>query len=427
MLRSAVFALTICFSVVGAAAKDCDLVETGAVPLPDLGTGLYKGSLGGLYPGGRNAVPAAHLQAGLLIARGFEPLQTDGHPDPNGRIVLISVGMSNAAQEFSAGSDSFIAKLTGDASLNPSLRIVNCAQPGKTVEYWLDPGDPVYSDCYASLAAEGLSPAQVRAAWIKQAEPGGGCCSGAFPDHALYQKDRLAEMIRVIKEKFPNLAIAHLSSRTRAYEDNPLALNPEPIAYETGFAVKWLIEDQLNGDPGLNFDPAQGTVVAPWLAWGPYLWIDGLDPRSDGRVWLCDDTAPDGIHPSQSGVDKVSDQLIAFYKSDPTAVPWFLTGDPQADVQIEADIVGSDPVSVHFQALPSGIVPTDYAWNFGDGLVSRSSSPTKQYPVGGSYTVILTVTDAAGHASGGQTTLQVASSRPQPPSNLRVLSVTPSP
>ncbi|MFZ0426517.1 MAG: PKD domain-containing protein [Acidobacteriota bacterium] len=424
MLKRGVLALLIWLASVPVVAKNCDLTQTGAVPLPDLGPGLYKGFSGGLYPGGTDAPPSAHLQAGVAIAQNIQPLDLAGNPDPAGKIVLISIGMSNAAQEFYAGANSFISKLAGDPSLNPQLAIVNCAEPGRTVEYWLDPEDPVYSDCEASLAAEGLSVSQVQAAWIKQAEPGGGCCSGAFPDHALYQKDRLAQMIRVVKGKFPKLVIAHLSGRTRAYEDNPNALNPEPIAYETSFAVKWLIEDQLDGAPGLNFDPARGTVVAPWLAWGPYLWVDGLQPRSDGLTWVCDDTAPDGIHPSQSGVDKVSEQLIAFYKTDLTAKPWFLQPPQGLSIRIESEVLSTDPRRVSFRGVATGWVPSEFDWSFGDGLSTRSASPVKTYPVAGSYSVVLTARDAAGNGASAQMTLTVSSTRPVPPSNLRVTSVT---
>jgi hypothetical protein len=40
--------------------------------------------------------------------------------------------------------------------------------------------------------------------------------------------------------------------------------------------VKWLIADQIAGNPELNYDPAKGRVRAAWLAWGPYIWADGV-------------------------------------------------------------------------------------------------------------------------------------------------------
>jgi hypothetical protein len=76
---------------------------------------------------------------------------------------------------------------------------------------------------------------------------------------------------------------------------------------------------QINGDPSLNYDPGRGQVVAPWLAWGPYLWIDGLNPRSDGMICTSADLKKDSVHPSLSGRQKVVDQLNAFLKIDKTA------------------------------------------------------------------------------------------------------------
>src|SRR5882724_5239204 len=69
--------------------------STGMVALTDLGKGTYKGEQGGLYPGGVNTIPAAHLKAGLELARRIAPLDAEGRESASGKIVLISVGMSN--------------------------------------------------------------------------------------------------------------------------------------------------------------------------------------------------------------------------------------------------------------------------------------------------------------------------------------------
>jgi hypothetical protein len=69
-------------------------------------------------------------------------------------------------------------------------------------------------------------------------------------------------------------------------------------------------------------------VVAPWTAWGPYLWADGLVPRSDGLIWECDDFATDGTHPSDSGRLKVAERLLGFFRTDVVASRWFADCDP---------------------------------------------------------------------------------------------------
>jgi hypothetical protein len=66
-------------------------------------------------------------------------------------------------------------------------------------------------------------------------------------------------------------------------------------------------------------------VKAPLLLWGPYLWADGVTPRKgDGLVWERKDLAADGVHPSPSGRQKVADQLLKFFKTDPSARTWFV-------------------------------------------------------------------------------------------------------
>ncbi len=82
------------------------------------------------------------------------------------------------------------------------------------------------------------------------------------------------------------------------YSNGVYNLYHEPYAYEAGFGTKLAIHDQINGNANLNFDPSKGSVLAPWMAWGPYYWANGLLPRADGLVWSCQDSLFDGTHPS---------------------------------------------------------------------------------------------------------------------------------
>ncbi len=117
----------------------------------------------------------------------------------------------------------------------------------------------------------------------------------------------------------------------------PNGLNPEPFAHESGFAVKWLIEEQIVGNPTLRFTGPDAP--APWLAWGPYLWADGEVPREDGFVWTCADTASDFTHPSAAGSAKVADQLLSFFETELTARRWFL-----APSRSSCGLLGIEPV-----------------------------------------------------------------------------------
>jgi hypothetical protein len=312
---SFVFALTLAVASRGHAA-DCTRTSTGLVPLNDLGAALYQGVPGGLYPGGGNQRPAAHDAAGRAIALGLVPLDTLGQPDAvNGRVVLISIGMSNATQEFRR----FVQKSDLDPLRLPKTRVIDCAVGGQAANVIDDPAVPYWDSVATRLRGRGSSPLQAQVAWIKEADAGP---TGTFAVSSETLAVHLARVVNILKAKFPNVKLAYFTSRIYAGYATTM-LNPEPYAYESGFAVRRVIERQLAGDPALNHDPNAGPVTAPWLAWGPYLWADGLTARSDGLTWDCAEFVADGTHPSTAGQLKVADSLLAFFRWDETTAPWY--------------------------------------------------------------------------------------------------------
>jgi hypothetical protein len=185
---------------------------------------------------------------------------------------------------------------------------------------WADADAPPWSDAMRRLQAAGVTPAQVQVAWIKLANAGP---KGALKQHGQQLYRDTLTVLQNAQKRFPNLKIAYLSSRTfGGYSEG--RLNPEPYAYEGAFAVRWLIRDQIDGEPRLNADPAKGPIRSPVLLWGPYLWANGPTPRkSDGLVWLPDDFGNDFTHPSRAGREKVAKLLLEFFANDPLAKPWF--------------------------------------------------------------------------------------------------------
>jgi hypothetical protein len=294
---------------------------SGLKPLPELGPGMYQGYQGGFYPGGKNKRPAAHEVAGRALARQVRPLDADGRPSADGKIVLLSVGMSNTSQ-VSMGFARLLAK---DTERNPQLVFVNGAQGGMTAFAIQDPNDGRTGSKYWAtvdqrLQDAGVTRTQVQAIWIKEADAGP---REGFPAYAEKLQRELAKIVQLLPARFPNCKLVYLSSRTYGgYARTPL--NPEPYAYESAFSVKWLIEQQLKGDPALNYDPAKGKVTAPWLSWGPYLWANGSRKRADGFSYDERDFGPDGTHPSASGVAKVAELMLQFFKTDITTRPWFV-------------------------------------------------------------------------------------------------------
>lgn len=286
-------------------------------PLTELGAEKHKGEDGGLYGGGKNEPPPAHLAAAQRESAKIQPLDADGKPAKDGKIVLLSVGMSNTTQSFSR----FKQQADRDPAKSPQLVIVDGAQGGQTGMRWADLKTPLWAEVERRLQRAGVSARQVQVVWMKQAEAGPANL-GEFPRHALVLKTNLVTSLSNLKAKFPNLRVAYLSSRTYGgYATTQL--NPEPYAFETAFAPRWLIQDQIAGKADLNFDAARGPVKSPLLLWGPYLWADGATPRkADGFLYQKDDFGGDGTHPSSSGQQKVAELLLKFFKSEPTA-KWF--------------------------------------------------------------------------------------------------------
>src|SRR5262245_53101412 len=303
------------------AARHCENPFINETPINDLGTGTYQGYQGGLYPGGVNERPASHDRAYDRTSR-LKLLDASGNPDAlNGIMVLISIGNSNATLEFS----NFILNANTDPGGNMHRKLVDCADQDQTADVISDPDAPYWPGVDAKLATEGVTPLQVQSVWLKDAIP---YPTEGFPGHALIYRDDLRAIVQILKSRFPNLKSVYHTSRIYGGYAPPVGQNPEPYPYGYGFSVKWLIEEQLDGSPDLNFDPGKGPVLAPWMSWGPYLWADGIHPRSDGLFWVCQDFQSDGAHPSPLGVAKVSDRLLSFFKTDPTTVPWFLDCNP---------------------------------------------------------------------------------------------------
>lgn len=271
----------------------------------------YQGEDGGLYGGGLNEPPATHRSAAIKELAKIQPLDPRGDPSAGGKIGFVSVGMSNTSLEFTT----FKQMADKDTTKTSRLVFVNGAQSGLDAGVWATTETP-WLELGRRLRAGGLTPQQVQIAWVKQAirdpkEP--------FPAEARTLQGHLATILNRLKRYCPNVRVAYLSSRIYAgYTGSPL--NPEPHAYESAFSVRWVLQDQIEGNPALICD--EGSAKSPLLLWGPYLWADGLSPRSDGLTWGPDDFEADGTYPNGAGCEKVVTLLLNFFKSNPLAAWW---------------------------------------------------------------------------------------------------------
>ena len=324
------------------------------VPLTELGT-LYKGEDGGLYGGGRNEPPAAHRAAHLRESLQVVPRDARGEPASEGKIGFITIGFSNPSIE----SEDFKRTADADAQKSSRVVIVNGCIGGRSAVMWAWDGaealasaeqarldkamDLVHmpkgkrassgqeKDTWPTLAkrieAAGLSPQQVQVAWLKHVEANPKPF-GEFPAHARALQADITAILAIARHRFPNLRIVYVSSRTFGGWSGRESGSPEPYAYESGFGTRWVVQEQIKGNPQLNFDPARGAVKAPRVLWGPYLWACGDTPRKlDGLTWTQADVRADLLHPNEAGCSKTTALLLNFFKSNEGTSRWFNRAD----------------------------------------------------------------------------------------------------
>jgi hypothetical protein len=306
---------------------DAPGTSTPLTALNDLGTGIYgtgcpepEGCEGGLYPQGSNIDPGPHASDGISIGQGIQPRDADGNIDAeNGTIVFMSLGVSNTQQPFI----DFMNSANGDPLRNPRVAIVNGALGGETADKLASPTAGYLATVVNYiLPLYGYTAQQVAAVWLDTVDSGD---NSGFPSDAKTIQSYLETIATDVKTDFPNLVTVYLGPLNyTGYSEGISTILPEPQAYDSAWGDKWAIEDQINGTC-CNYNPASGTVVAPWMAWGPYYWANGLLAREDGTSWSCQDLNADGTHPAYPGGHlKIADALLNFLKTDPTATPWFL-------------------------------------------------------------------------------------------------------
>jgi hypothetical protein len=349
-------------------AQPCD-PSAPQVSLYDLGAGTYKTFQGGLYAGGVNQRPAAHDSAGLAIANSIGPIDTNGNPSVNGRIALVSIGISNLTQEWRLGANndpsssafafmSKVAPLQATGVINSEVLIVDGAKGAMGADVWgaeppnltIDP----WLTALNRLQFSQSSALQVQIAFVKAAHAGPSTCisnDGSTLGDAGQLAVDFAGMARNLRVVFPNIKLAYFVSRS--YGGYATTGNREPFAFEQGLAVKWVIDAHVSGSSTYGDLNWQGSgAIAPWMSWGPYLWSNGNTPNGLGISWDIADFVDDHVHPSASGVNKASDAFLDFFLTDTTTRPWFGWQCQHGDVNGDGVINGAD-ISVFVAILQS--------------------------------------------------------------------------
>ncbi|MGH9496862.1 MAG: Ig-like domain-containing protein [Candidatus Sulfotelmatobacter sp.] len=345
-------------------------------PIMDMTPGqTYMGFSGNLYENNSNLAPTDHDGDGIALGAQIQPLDINGNPNPNGAIAFISLGLSNTSLEFK-GFVQYVKDPSRLSQVNPRLAVLNGAKAGEAACSYVDavlaPVDTCTIPPYTATDTQNqydrvrdevlatattapgvtagcgttsnpcLSEKQVQAIWLKEASPApeesgfstlcnastAGCVNSPTTTEAVHFEQQIGQIVRAARMRYPNLKQVFLASRIYAGYII-IDKSPEVYAYEYGFSAKWAIQAQINQTRGQGVDPVAGDLnytneTAPWLAWGPYLWADGANPRKDGLVWIKDTDyqTKDYQHPSSAGIDKVDGLLFSFFTTS-AYTPWF--------------------------------------------------------------------------------------------------------
>jgi hypothetical protein len=262
----------------------------------------------GLYPGGKNDMPAPHRQAGERLAAALQPLDIDGTPSPQGKILALTVGHSNCNMYFGA----LQKRLQQNTSeLRPCVELLNGAVGGQQLPEIVQLQGKVWDRQKKLLEAPGCSARQVQVVffhttyhtWKNTAQ----AAPRPFPQTMQAMQADLAKVLRHLVGLYPNLKIAYLTADGFRH-----FTGWEPHVWQEAFAIKWLIESQIRGEAGTAFEGADRAL--PWLEWGPYIW-----DNTWGRDYFTD-----GVHPAPKALDIFVDKYWAHFASDSVSRAWLL-------------------------------------------------------------------------------------------------------
>ncbi|MFI5171131.1 MAG: T9SS type A sorting domain-containing protein [Chitinophagales bacterium] len=319
---------------------NCENDTSFLVPIVDLQTGFYMGFQGGLYPGGLNDIPTAHLDSGIIQALSIIPINFDGEVDTMvGKVVMVGLGSGSAQKSF----NKFISQYEDAGYTDSCVRIVNACISEQGIEQMIDEDadDFYWKDVNDFLQEEDLKKKQVAVVWVMNASFIDSV--ETMPAYVDSLKLKYIALIRKLKDQFPNVKLIYISGlqyggylapdadHTNAYA--------EPAPYYNDFAIKAVIEAQINGDTLLNY--SDDDAGAAWTCWGPNFWADGRNLRTyDNLRWICPgdfDTGGDGFFLSGTGQQKIADRLFDFFNTQPTTIPWFYGLPYECFTEIESE------------------------------------------------------------------------------------------
>ncbi|MEP6681672.1 MAG: hypothetical protein ABJA35_00355 [Parafilimonas sp.] len=298
-------------------SNDAVIIDPYNIPIDEIGPGTFMDSIGGLYPDGTNAASGTYANDLFATSQSIVPIDTFGVPGTSSKlskIAFISLGGSTGGHNMKSLKD----KTTGNPLTNPKLLLLSCnnGTGDASINSIMNPNDLYWNHVTQIIKGGKSSYRQVQVIYLETED---STRYVAFPGRPNVVKQELETCLRVLKQKFPNIKVVYNLARTRTFQSTAL-WNREPSPYYWGWAMKWAVQDQINGVPGTEY---KGDIIdAPMLAWGFYQWADSIPRSTDGFSWVKSETA-DGLHANSFGQDTLSNRFQNFLLTDKYASVWY--------------------------------------------------------------------------------------------------------
>ena len=299
------------------------------IPLDVLGVDAWTdpqgiSHIGGLYPFGQNTPPAGHNKLICQANKNVYPRNGAGvRDDISGKIGFMVIGASNPMHIANIAEDMYYS----DPQHNPKVVIVNNGQEGMSVDKMLTTS--YFSGCLTNVAEHGLTAAQVQCVWFKTDTLEMDLDDLSFDDYVDAHMPAFCDALQRILIDYPNCKIIYFTGRhTTRYALAGYEKHFEPRAYYCNWIHKFLIEEQINGNP--NYKCKGIGAVMPVLAWANPFYSNGPEENTFGYsvnestfIPAGDGAINNGVHLSDAGLEYAADYFLDFFFTNPYTKKWF--------------------------------------------------------------------------------------------------------
>lgn len=281
-------------------------ISVGDIPINDLDSFTYFDNNGGLYPWGNYLIENAFKTNYIKTSKNIRPMDSVGLFSKSGKIVILEIGASNPFKLFEEIKNAGLA----DINFGKNLVYINGGTGGKDLPDVIDITASYWVHLQKLLDSNLVTAAQVQVIFCIEDDMTN---FDTTINRAYQLRDKYIEMLVTIRIKYPNCKLMLIGDR--GYNDYAtLPKFSEPKGYLNGWAVKFLIEDYIDGL----------LPQYPLLNWMDYYWANGETPRWDGLdYFMTDFLAPDYVHYTEEKAAELGAMTHARLKADQGCLFWY--------------------------------------------------------------------------------------------------------